>query len=162
MRSNRTTLQTWVYIVFNHTNWLIKTRHSHSLCSNNISKGFLEPSSLYAREFLDFFYLCPKTEENFPPWDLNIVFWKLLINWDYDKFCRTGLQYVFIMPSPVDYRGGKLITHDYYWLFSLHGHVLLQSLVCKADWQYHGITTLTVEYILLILLLQYFVSSKFL
>ena len=33
VRSNRTTLQTWVYRVFNHANCLIKTRHSHSLCS---------------------------------------------------------------------------------------------------------------------------------
>ena len=103
--------------------------------------------------------LCPKTEENFPPWDLNIIFWKLLINWDYDKFCRTGLPHVFIMTSTVDYRGSKLITHDYYWLFSMYGYPLLQTLVCKADWQYHGGTSfgtiLTVEYIMLILLLQY-------
>ena len=55
----------------------------------------------------------------------------------------------------------KLITHDYYWLFSVHGHPLLQTLVCKADCQYDGSTTLTVEYILLILLLQYFAFSKF-
>ena len=59
------------------------------------------------------------------------------------------------MPSTVDYRGSKLITPDYYWMFSMYGYLLLQTLVCKADWQYHGSTTLTVEYILLILLLQY-------
>ena len=35
VRSNRTTLQTWVYRVFNHANWPIKTWHSHSLCSKN-------------------------------------------------------------------------------------------------------------------------------
>ena len=34
MGSNRTTLQTWIYRVFSHVNWSIKTRHSHSLCSN--------------------------------------------------------------------------------------------------------------------------------
>ena len=33
------------------------------------------------------------------------------------------------MPSTVDYRGSKLITHDYYWLFSMYGHPLLQTLV---------------------------------
>ena len=33
VRSNRTTLQTWVYRVFIHANWPIKTWHSHSLCS---------------------------------------------------------------------------------------------------------------------------------
>ena len=37
----------------------------------------------------------------------------------------------------------------------MYGYPLLQTLVCKADWQYHGRTILTVEYILLILLLQY-------
>ena len=31
-RSNRITLQTPVYRVFNHAIWPIKTRHSHSLC----------------------------------------------------------------------------------------------------------------------------------
>ena len=36
VRSNRTTLQTWVYRVFNHANWPIKTRHSHSLCSERM------------------------------------------------------------------------------------------------------------------------------
>ena len=55
---------------------------------------------------------------------------------------------MFFMPSTVDYRGSKLITHDYYWLFSMYGYPLLQTLVCKADWQYHGSTTLTVEYML--------------
>ena len=34
VRSNRTTLQAWVYRVFNHPNRPIKTRHSHSLCSD--------------------------------------------------------------------------------------------------------------------------------
>ena len=38
---------------------------------------------------------------------------------------------------------------------------LLQTLVCKADRQYHGSTTVTVEYILLFLSLQYFVFSNF-
>ena len=33
LRSNRITLQTPVYRVFNHAIWLIKARHSHSLCS---------------------------------------------------------------------------------------------------------------------------------
>ena len=49
-----------------------------------------------------------------------------------------------------------MIAHDNYWLFPVHGHPLLQTLtlVCKPDWQYHGIA---VKYILLILLLQYFV-----
>ena len=42
------------------------------------------------------------------------------------------------------------ITQDYCWLFSLCGHPLLQTLVLKADWQYHGSTTFTVEYILFI------------
>ena len=60
----------------------------------------------------------------------------------------------------VDYRGSKLITQDYYWLFSEYWYPLLQTLVCKADWQYHGSTTLTVDSILLILLLQYFVFIK--
>ena len=97
--------------------------------------------------------LVPKTEEDFPPWDLNIIFWKLLINWEYDKFCRTGSPQFFNMPSTVDYRGSKLITDDYYWLFSLYEYPLLQTSVFKADWQYHDSTALTVEYILLILLL---------
>ena len=35
VRSNRTTLQTRVYRVFNHANGPIKTRHSHSLCSES-------------------------------------------------------------------------------------------------------------------------------
>ena len=35
----------------------------------------------------------------------------------------------------------KLIIYDNYWLFSVHGHPLLQTLVCKADWQYHGSAT---------------------
>ena len=33
-RLNRITLQALVYRVFNHADWPIKTRHSHSLCSN--------------------------------------------------------------------------------------------------------------------------------
>ena len=33
LRSNRITLQTPVYRVFNHAIWPIKTQHSHSLCS---------------------------------------------------------------------------------------------------------------------------------
>ena len=33
-------------------------RKCHGKESNNILKAFLEPSSLYARELLDFFYLC--------------------------------------------------------------------------------------------------------
>ena len=53
--------------------------------------------------------------------------------------------HMFFMPGTVDYRGSKLITHDYYWLFSMYGYPLLQTLVCKADWQYHGSTTLTVN-----------------
>ena len=65
--------------------------------------------------------------------------------------------HMFFMPSTVDYRGSKLVTHDYYWLFSMYGY---QTLVCKADWEYHSSTTLTVEYMLLILLLQYFVFIK--
>ena len=36
------------------------------------------------------------------------------------------------MPSNVDYRGSKLITHDYYWLFSMYGYPLLQTLVCNT------------------------------
>ena len=40
------------------------------------------------------------------------------------------------------------------------GYPLLQTLVCEAEGQYHGSTILTVEYILLILLLQYFVFNK--
>ena len=71
--------------------------------------------------------------------------------------------YVFIMPSTVDYRGRPLLVSLlpwlYYWLFYVHGHPLLQTLVRKADWQYYGSAALTVEYILLILLLQYFVFS---
>ena len=53
----------------------------------------------------------------------------------------------------------KLITHDCCWLFSaaVQGYPLLQTLVFKADWQYHGSATLTVECILLILLVQHFV-----
>ena len=27
--------------------------------------------------------------------------------------------HMFFMRSAVDYRGSKLITHDYYWLFSV-------------------------------------------
>ena len=69
--------------------------------------------------------------------------------------------HTFFIASTVDYRGSKLITHDYYWLFSMYGYPPLQILTCKADWQYHGSTTLTVEYILLInLLLQNFVFVK--
>ena len=37
--SNRITLQTPIYRVFNHAIWPIKTRHSHSLCSKQRS-GF--------------------------------------------------------------------------------------------------------------------------
>ena len=33
LRSNRITLQTPVYLVFNHAIWPFRTRHSHSLCS---------------------------------------------------------------------------------------------------------------------------------
>ena len=33
VRSYQTTMQTWVCAVFNHANWRIKTRHSHSLYS---------------------------------------------------------------------------------------------------------------------------------
>ena len=40
VRSNRTTLQTWVYGIFNHANWPIKRRHSHSLCSNGCLTAF--------------------------------------------------------------------------------------------------------------------------
>ena len=36
LRSNRTTLQAQVYWVFSHTDWPIKTRHSHWLCCNII------------------------------------------------------------------------------------------------------------------------------
>ena len=58
--------------------------------------------------------LVPTTEGNFPPWDLNIIIWKLLINRDYDKFCRTGLPHVFVMPTAVDYRCSSWI--EYRWL----------------------------------------------
>ena len=45
-------------------------------------------------------------------------------------------------------------------VFNKFIYPLLQTLVLKADWQYHGSTTFTVEYILFILLLQYFVFNK--
>ena len=41
LRSNRITLQTPAYRVFNHAIWPIKTRHSHSLCSNIFNEGNL-------------------------------------------------------------------------------------------------------------------------
>ena len=142
-------------------------RKCHGKQSNNILKAsWSQVPCMQGNYLILLSLLVSQTEENFPPWDLNISFWKLLINCDYDKFCRTGLPYVFIMPRTVNYRGRPLllswlITHDYNLLFSVHGHPLLQTLVCKADWQYHGSATLTVEYILLTLLIQYFGFSKF-
>ena len=35
--------------------------------------------------------------------------------------------YMFFMPSTVDYKDSKLITHDYYWLFSMYGYPLWPS-----------------------------------
>ena len=46
LRSNRITLQTPVYRVFNHAIWPIKMRHSHSLCSNTL---LAHPLSLSCR-----------------------------------------------------------------------------------------------------------------
>ena len=84
----------------------------HGKQSNHILKVFLELSFLYARVVSWFLLslLVPKTEENFPTCDLNVIFWTLLINWDYYKVCRAGLPHVFIMPSSFDYRGS---TADY-------------------------------------------------
>ena len=65
--------------------------------SNHILQAFLEPSSRYRKDRVVSWFLLsllvPKTEENFPTWDL-IIFWSLLINWDYYKFYRTGLPHV--------------------------------------------------------------------
>ena len=62
-------------------------------------------------------------------------------------FAELVFHMFLFMPSTVDYRGSKLIIHDYYWLFSLYG----QFHYCRLwnEMQYHGGTTLTVtvEYI---------------
>ena len=58
LRSNRITLQTPVYRVFNHAIWPIKTRHSHSLCSKIEFIRHLISVCLFWSGSLHCFYSC--------------------------------------------------------------------------------------------------------
>ena len=88
----------------------------HVKQSNHILQAFLELSSLYGTNRIVSLFLLsllvPKTEENFPTWDLNIIFWTLLINWVYHMFYRTGLPHVFICQVLWTAEVVLLITND--------------------------------------------------
>ena len=88
----------------------------HVKQSNHILQAFLDLSFLYARDRIVSLFLLSllvsKTEENFPTWDLNIIFWTLLINWVYHMFYRTGLPHVFIWQVLLTAEVVLLITND--------------------------------------------------